>query len=443
MLINYRIIRRWMLLGISCSALSLLEISIAKASGFQIWEQDGASIGQYHAGYAAEAKDASTAFYNPAGMTRFKNQQMIFGADGIVTDVKYQGTVSVSTLFNYPPQTVVTQGGIFTPVPFLQYVAPITDDIAFGLSAVVPFGAQLNYHRTTPLQYVSTYNSIKVVDMSPSLAWQFYDGASIGAGPDLQKMSVEFDQIATWITPGANDTSSTNRADDTAWGFHLGGMYQFNANSRVGLSYHSQVAHHLSRRSSFSGPLADPENDTVPIVSRATANITLPPYTALSLYQQINPKFNIMASVIYTQWCTVKNLIMKNLAGVDVDGPTTNLIVVVPQNFKNTWNFSIGGNYLATEKITLKAGLGYDQTPVQNEYRNVQMPDNNRVAVAFGGHYQATQTVGIDLGWNHLFIQNATVSPPTQITGEQQTTTNGSVTAGADVYAAQITWDFV
>ena len=39
--------------------------SYANASGFQLWEQDGASIGNYHAGYAAAANDASTAFYNP------------------------------------------------------------------------------------------------------------------------------------------------------------------------------------------------------------------------------------------------------------------------------------------------------------------------------------------------------------------------------------------
>jgi long-chain fatty acid transport protein len=37
------------------------------AGGFQLWEQDGASIGNYHAGRAASAEDASTAYYNPAG----------------------------------------------------------------------------------------------------------------------------------------------------------------------------------------------------------------------------------------------------------------------------------------------------------------------------------------------------------------------------------------
>ena len=58
------------------SALSLTGLfflsSHAMASAFQLWEQDAASVGNYHAGYAAAAYDASTAFYNPAGFSPFK-----------------------------------------------------------------------------------------------------------------------------------------------------------------------------------------------------------------------------------------------------------------------------------------------------------------------------------------------------------------------------------
>src|SRR5579872_3452214 len=67
----------------------------ASASAFQLWEQDGASVGNYHAGYAAEANDASIGWYNPAGIVRIKNQQFVFGAVGIATDFKYKGNISL------------------------------------------------------------------------------------------------------------------------------------------------------------------------------------------------------------------------------------------------------------------------------------------------------------------------------------------------------------
>src|SRR5688572_13402266 len=76
--------------------------SVAFASGFQLWEQDAASIGNYHAGIAAEAADASTAFYNPAGLVRIPNQQFVLGTDVILPSIKYTGTVNVNTLGNTP-----------------------------------------------------------------------------------------------------------------------------------------------------------------------------------------------------------------------------------------------------------------------------------------------------------------------------------------------------
>ena len=408
------------------------------ASGFQLWEQDGASVGNYHAGYAAEANDASTAFYNPAGITRFKNQQVVMSGMAVFTNIKYKGTVAVNNVLNNAPQNATAQGGGFALVPNLNYVAPINDKLGFGFSITVPFAAQVNYGRDTFLRYASTLSSVKVIDMSPSLGMKLTDKTSVGFGIDLQRMEVEFDQIAG-LGPTTNDTDSTNRANDTGWGAHFGGLYEFTPDSRVGFSYHSQVVHHLSRKSSLSGPLAGTSN----IVSRATANITLPPYTALSLFQRINPKVAVMGSVIYTQWTNVRDILMKNISAVDAAGLPETIDVDIPEHFKNTWNVSIGADYSITDQFTLKSGIGYDQTPVQNAYRTVQLPDNDRYVVALGGHYQASKTVGVDLGWSHFFMNKAHIAPPTQVTGSQRTTTSGSVTGQADVYSAQLTWDIL
>jgi long-chain fatty acid transport protein len=238
------------------------------------------------------------------------------------------------------------------------------------------------------------------------------------------------------------DSDGINNADGTGYGYHAGVLYEFSQNTRAGLSYHSQVVHHLTGTSDFTGPLAhDPAFDgPTPSSQRAKLNITLPPYTALSVYHRPHPQFAVMASAIYTQWNIIKNLILHNVAGIEVER-SVNITVTIPQYFRNTWNLSLGGDYYATDKITLRTGVGFDQTPVSSTYRNVAMPDNNRYIVAFGGHYQATNAIGLDLGWMHLFMHQAHINPPAQITGDQSTVTNGSVTGGADVYSAQVTWD--
>lgn len=436
-----------------CAAGSLSITMSAFAAAFQIWEQDGASIGNYHAGYAVLAQDASIAFYNPAGIVRFKNQQIVLGGAAVLTDFKYKGSVAVSETTpggtftaNYP--SVTAQGGTLSAVPSMHYVTPINDYMGFGFSVVVPFGLKTDYGSSTPLRYAATLTSITVIDISPSLGFKVTDKGSLGIGLDIQKAYGEFDLTGT-LQPLLIDleANSVNKANDTGYGFHLGGMYEFSEATRVGLSYHSQVVHHMSGPSEFTGGIPTVVNaDGSPtIYSRAKTNVTLPAYTAFSAYHKIMPQVALMGSVIYTQWKGFRNLIFNNIAGV-VNDPSTlikatnDIQVVIPEHFKNTWNVSVGADYYATDDITLRGGVGYDQSPISNTYRNVQLPDNNRYVIAFGGHYQATKAWGFDLGWTHLFIHKANVNPPPLTVGGQTVATNGSVTGGADVFGAQVSW---
>ena len=249
------------------------------------------------------------------------------------------------------------------------------------------------------------------------------------------------------FSPTYTDTTSTNKATGSGYGYHVGGLYQFTPDSRIGLSYHSQVVHHLSGSSLFQGPIADMVNNGFPLGSgRATVNVTLPPYTAFSGFFHLRPHVALMGSIIYTQWNTFKTLVLNNVAGaistpVEPLLPSTTIQVTIPENYRNTWNASVGINYYANDIFTLRSGLGYDQTPVRNAYRNVQLPDNNRSVISLGGHFQTTKNVGFDIGYAHVFFNQSPISPPPQVTGAQTVLTSGHAYGGADVYGASVTWD--
>lgn len=413
------------------------------ASGFQLFEQDITSIANYHAGYAALADNASIGFYNPAGLTRFKNQQIVFGGVMVTTDILYKGSVSVSnppiepTVFN----NVTVQGGNISVFPVLHYATPINEDVVFGFSVEVPFGLETDYGRSTPVKYAATLTSIKVIDFSPSLGLKLTDKASIGVGFDIVKTWAEFDNVGTFTLSDGSDTDSTNKANGTGYGGHLGLMYEFTPDTRAGVSYHTQVAQHLSGSSKFDGPLA--EDLEVPDSNNAHTNIRLPPYTAFSLYHRINPCFAVMGTALYTQWSFIKMITLQNISGIDKfpPEPSETIEVDLPQYYRNTWNFTVGADYYATDKLTLRGGIGYDQTPVRNQYRTLQLPDNNRYVFALGGHYQASKVIGVDAGWTHVFIRKVNVNPPPQVTGAETTTTDGKVRGGADVLGVQFVWD--
>ena len=61
----------------------------AQAAGLWLFEQGTPDLGAAAAGRAAMAKDASTAFGNPAGMTRLKDSQLTVGAQTLFPQIKF------------------------------------------------------------------------------------------------------------------------------------------------------------------------------------------------------------------------------------------------------------------------------------------------------------------------------------------------------------------
>jgi long-chain fatty acid transport protein len=71
------------------------------AGGLIMYEVDSPSTGTASAGWAAVAKDAATAFQNPAGMTRLDRSQLLAGVQPVI----------ISSDFQSSPGTRVMGGG--------------------------------------------------------------------------------------------------------------------------------------------------------------------------------------------------------------------------------------------------------------------------------------------------------------------------------------------
>ena len=54
---------------------------VASSAGFSLIEESASGMGNAFAGGAASAEDASTLFFNPAGMTRLPGQAGVAGAE--------------------------------------------------------------------------------------------------------------------------------------------------------------------------------------------------------------------------------------------------------------------------------------------------------------------------------------------------------------------------
>ncbi len=61
------------------AALLALASGTASAAGFQLLEQNASGIGNAYAGSAAVAENASTIYFNPAGMTQLQAREVSVG----------------------------------------------------------------------------------------------------------------------------------------------------------------------------------------------------------------------------------------------------------------------------------------------------------------------------------------------------------------------------
>ena len=133
-------------LPIALCALACFSTSAA-AVGFALEHQSVSNMGYAFAGGAASAEDASTIFWNPAGMTRLSGRQAVLGMNAIYGSARFtnQGTTSPAG-----PAFPITGGDGGNPVglnwvPNLYYATDLGRDFKAGIGINSPFGLKTEY----------------------------------------------------------------------------------------------------------------------------------------------------------------------------------------------------------------------------------------------------------------------------------------------------------
>ena len=55
--------------------------------------------------------------------------------------------------------------------------------------------------------------------------------------------------------------------------------------------------------------------------------------------------------------------------------------------------------------LTLRTGLGFETSPIQNSTRDILLPDSNRIHLNFGASYKYSDNLTFDVGYAHVFFE--------------------------------------
>ena len=119
------------------------------------------------------------------------------------------------------------------------------------------------------------------------------------------------------------------------------------------------------------------------------------------------------------------------------------MLSVLPENFKDTWRLSAGVNYSPTEKIVLRAGVAFDQTPVNDTDRGARLPDGDRTWLTVGGRFKLSPATNIDVGAAYIWIKDPSINNsgnPASVAGNGLI--NGHYNSNVMILSAQANYRF-
>lgn len=446
--------------------LSLLAVaSSGFTAGFALIEQSVKGLGNGFAGGSAAAEDASTVYFNPAGMTLLPGQQVVAGAHVIMPSAKFTKTTAQNVLTQPLSGGDGGEAGQSGIAPNLYYTLNPGHGWVFGLGVNAPFGLATEYDSDWVGRYHAVKSEVKTININPAVAYRVNDRLSLGAGVSAQYIDATLSSMVDFglkaytltgntalVTNGVvsnhnADIYSEITADDWSYGYNLGLLYEFSKDTRVGLAYRSKVKHKLTGDAKFSmvnaaylqavGLLTTAQGTFVN--QGASGNIDLPASASLSVYHRYDPSLAVMADVTWTQWSSFDKLV------IDFDGTLAGTPSVTTENWDDTWRFAVGATYNPSPELALRMGLAYDQTVIpSDEYRTPRIPDQDRYWVTVGGGYQLTPSWSFDLAYAHLFVSDAKLNKVDTGSGENagRGTVVGTYENSVDIASAQISYMF-
>lgn len=319
----------------------------ALGSGFAIIEQSASGMGTAFAGSGSSALDASTVYFNPAGMTRLgEGNHYVLAGHAIMPSAEFDNRGSHAMLGG-PLTGPDDDGGETAFVPNAYLVTSIDPDWSFGIGLNAPFELATEYDRDWAGRYHAVESSVMSFNINPSLAVQATDKLSLGFGLNVQYIdvkltsAVDFGSLcvlqemgglvpggtcsATQLAPQSADGFADISGDSWNFGWNAGLLYELNASTRVGLAYRGNVKHDVEGDADFDVPAAAAfmTQGGMFTDTGAEATVELPESVTMSVHHDYSDRLALMADAAWTRWSRFDELRIDYTDSPQPDSVTT------------------------------------------------------------------------------------------------------------------------
>ena len=413
--------------------LGLLVVATAQthAGGFALHEQSTYGQGTSFAGVAAGGA-LSSMYWNPATMTQVPGIVSESGITGVFPFAKQTPTVATLPAglggFSILGFGGASNSGEAALVPNSYMSMQLSPNLWLGLAVNAPYGLSVNFPELWAGRNYGAGSTLKTYNATPSIAWRINDWISVGAGVQIQYAKAD---LMFGFTPTFGSDIFLNSL--TGWGYGATAGVTINPGPRtsIGLGWRSGINQDVSGTLTVN-PLV---GGTTPGPISTTVN--LPDTVSLGIRHRFDDRWTLMGTAEWTNWSRIGTV---SFAPATVAANTVRL----PFQYRDGWFFSGGVEYQWSDRLALRGGIAYEVSPVNDQVRMPDVPDNNRFWLSVGSTWQVFRGLSFDLAYSHIWVQdpsiNISAASGNPWFGLFGVTYVGSVDAHVDILSASLVW---
>ena len=406
--------------------------SAASASGFQVYLPGHKSNGMGGVGVGLSL-DQSAMFLNPGALALVRTNGVVLGVNATFARVAFRSE-------NGGPQRDL-QPTVTPPFNFYASFGPKDGKFKAGIAVYTPAGSKLVYADGWEGRATLAQIDLKSVFVQPTFSYALTPQLSVGAGLTILALgSVNLQRdIVALPYPGAR--IELDGKTKTQFGFTAGVLFKPSNKLSVGLTYRSKVDATVedgtvsvkglpSAAAGSASYSASRRINPGFTASNFTATLPIPAHAAIGFGLMPTEKLTLGLDVVWTEWSAYRELrfdfsgnngngdyaavgtagqpgAFPALVGTPglVGGSTTS---VSKRSYQDVLAFRLGLQYKVTDKLAVRGGAVYDQSPVRDGYVTPETPDNDRVALTGGLSYDVSEKFGIDASYQFVQILKRT-----------------------------------
>jgi long-chain fatty acid transport protein len=349
------------------------------------------AMGPAFSGIAAKADTAETVYLNPAGMTRltrpswYGNPMIMYTESNTEVTIENEGVQGKRKL---------EEDGVML-LPGIYYSRPVNNSWYIGIGPNAASGIGASYGNEWVGRYIVDEWSTFMVGVAPSAAYRVNDKLSLGGS-----LSVNYSQFnlnkAVFNGPDETDGDFELKANGFAFGFTLGMLYECTPQTRFGIVYRSELAATNEGEPDFSG-LSQQRRDLLDQAGVLNQEISVdtnqPQAFIAGVFHDFSNGWTMTLDALwldFSEW---------NIDNVEI-GDTT--ITKDSTDYQDIWGCTLGATYDWKPKWTLRGGVLYVSSAVEDEDRTLFTRYDAIWGIGFGIEHQFSKQRRVAVDINYL-----------------------------------------